>query len=275
MNLKLIFISLLWGGILLSCEKDKPLITENTDVMLLSRILVNNEPNHEYTYNSLNLLTEEKSKWYYTRHNYNDNNQLGSSEFYVDEGIFSSAGTIAEASWNRTEWVTPDNTERFGYRTFSYDNNGLLVKSVNYQYISPANNETRYSYDDNNRIIKITFYTENKVSGYIDYYYDGRSNQIKSVHYFVTDSGAAQLASTTEYEFDNKPNAYLSFKRLMTPGINTNQNNIIKETYSVNLEIGQPGQSTQVIETTYEYNESGYPVSKNGVYEYEYMNPGP
>jgi hypothetical protein len=66
--LLLFFFSLL----LFSCEKDKQLIIENTDIPLISRVLIDGEIYMEYTYSDANLVTEEKSKFRYTKHTYND-----------------------------------------------------------------------------------------------------------------------------------------------------------------------------------------------------------
>ena len=54
-----------------------------------------------------------------------------------------------------------------------------------------------------------------------------------------------------------------------TPGIYTNENNIVKETLT--LMDNTPGvDSIQVTESTYEYNDQGYPVTKDGFIRYEY-----
>ena len=51
----------------------------------------------EFTYNEANLVTEEKSKFFYTKHNYNENNQLISSDSYWDLSMASSNSTVVEA----------------------------------------------------------------------------------------------------------------------------------------------------------------------------------
>jgi hypothetical protein len=73
----LFFLSL----ILSSCEKDKHLIIENTDIPLISKVLIGGEIYMEYTYSDANLVTEEKSKFHYAKHTYNDMNQLIISDF--------------------------------------------------------------------------------------------------------------------------------------------------------------------------------------------------
>jgi len=90
--------------IFFSCEKDKQLIIENTDIPLISKVLINGELYYKYSYNDANLIAEEKSKFHYTKHTYNDRNLLTTSDFYVDPSMFSSDWHVIEASMNRKEW---------------------------------------------------------------------------------------------------------------------------------------------------------------------------
>ncbi len=55
--------------------------------------------------------------------------------------------------------------------------------------------------------------------------------------YNLASNGIAELSTTTEYEYDNMHNPYQSFKRLTNPGVFTNRNNIIKETYILNFDV--------------------------------------
>ena len=80
--------------IFISCEKDKESIIENTDIPLVSKVLIGGEIYMEYTYNDENLLTEEKNKFHYSRHFYNNNNQLIKSDFYWDMRIASSDSRV-------------------------------------------------------------------------------------------------------------------------------------------------------------------------------------
>lgn len=80
--------------IFFSCEKEKQLIIENTDFPLISKVLIGGEIYMEYSYNSANLVTEEKSKFRYSKHAYNDINQLIKSDFYWDMSIASSNSTV-------------------------------------------------------------------------------------------------------------------------------------------------------------------------------------
>ena len=255
--------------ILFSCEKDKQLIVENTDIPLLSKVSIDGVSYYEYEYNDANLLIEEKSKFHYTKHNYNDNNLLSSSEFYMDPGMLSSNFSVVEAAMNRKEWVNSDNTTKSLTQKFEYDGTGQLTKKI---YTRPTVTSSEYSEFtfDNDRISRQTMYREDEMTFYIDYSYDEKGNLIKESKYYVPPAGISELRTTTEYEYDGMHNPYQAFKRLMSPGKFTNPNNIIKETYTIHFEVDQWIQKVQVFSNTYEYNDKGYPVRVNGDAEYIY-----
>jgi hypothetical protein len=255
--------------IFLSCEKDKQLIIENTDIPLISKVLIGGEIYMEYSYNSANLVNEEKSKFHYTKHTYNDMNQLVKSDFYWDISMASSNSSVIEAAMNRKEWVNPDNTPKSISHVLEYNSNRQLIRTT---YNRPSVNNSEYSEFTygNDRISRQTMYWQNILSYYIDYLYDEKGNLIKESKYYVPSTGIAELWTTTEYEYDNMRNPFHSFKRLMTPGRFTNLNNITKETYTIHFDVDQWTQKVQVTNNSYKYNEKGYPVKENGVTEYMY-----
>ena len=267
--MKKIVLVFITSCILFSCEKDNHLIIENTDIPLISKVLIGSEIYMEYSYNSANLVNEEKSKFRYTKHTYNDMNQLVKSDFYWDISMASSDSRVIEAAMNRKEWVNPDNTPKSISHTFKYNSTGQLIRK---NYIRPADKYsdfTEFLYE-NDRIIRTTGYYNNAISGYTDYIYDENGNIIKETRYFVSSAGIAELSTTTEYEYDNRHNPYQSFKRLMTLGVFTNPNNITKETYTLNFDVGPSIEKVQITENLYEYNDNGYPIKVNGVTEYVY-----
>jgi hypothetical protein len=254
---------------LFSCEKEKQIIIENTDIPLLSKVLTGGVTHMEYSYNEANLVTEEKSKFTYTRHSYSDKNLLTTSEFYIDPALFSSSSTFIEAAMNRKEWVNPDNTPKSLTRSFEYDDKDQLIK-ITYNRPSVNNSEySEYSFE-NDRISRQNIYWKNVLSYYIDYLYDVKGNLIKESKYYVPSTGIAELWTSTEYEYDHMQNPFQSFKRLLDPGKFTNRNNIIKETYTIYFEVDQWTQKVQIINNTYEYNANGYPIKVNGEAEYMY-----
>jgi hypothetical protein len=263
----MIFCSLLF----FSCEKekDKQLFIENTDIQLISQVFIGEIFYMEYSYNEANLVSEEKSKFHYSRHIYNETNQLVTSDFYWDISMASSSSTVVEAAMNREEWVNPDNTPKSITHSYEYNSNGQLLRK---SYIRPADKNSdivKYLYD-NDRIIRITGYYNAKISGYTDYLYDNNGNVIKQTKYYVSPAGIAELTTTTVYEYDNMHNPYQSFKRLITPGVYTNQNNITKETCTLNFDVDLSIEKVQVTENSYEYNDMGYPVKVNGLIGYVY-----
>jgi len=113
-------------------------------------------------------------------------------------------------------------------------------------------------------------YYNARISGYINYYYDDKGNVIKTDKYLVPADGSAELTTTTEYEFDDMKNPFQAFSKLLTPGVNTNANNITKETYTIHFEVDAFIEKVQVTENSYQYNRRGYPVRVNGETEYIY-----
>jgi hypothetical protein len=267
--MKKIVLMFFFSLVFFSCEKDRQLIVENTDIPLIIKVLDNGVLSNEYTYNDANLLSEEKSKFFYIKHNYNDKNFLTASDYYVDPGIFSSLGTVAEASRNRKEWVNPHNTEKSLTQSFEYNDIDQLIRVT---YNRPSVNNSEYSEFtfDNDRISRQTMYWQNELSFYIDYLYDEKGNLIKESKYYVPSTGLAELWTTTEYEYDNMHNPFQAFKRLMTPGKFTNPNNITKETYTIYFEVDQWTQKVSIITNSYKYNDNGYPIKVNGETEYIY-----
>jgi hypothetical protein len=267
--LKKILLTLALSLILISCEKDRQLIVENAGMPLLRKVLVAGVPSNEFTYTKANLINEEKSKYFYTNHNYNDRNLLTSSEFYLDPGMFSSSWTIAEASMNRKEWVNPDNSEKSLTILYEYNETEQLDRTT---YIRPSVNDSEYTgfKYENGRISRQNSYWQNVLSYYIDYSYDEKGNLTKASKYYVPSTGIAELWTTTEYEFDNMHNPFQAFKRLMTPGKYTNPNNITKETYTIYFEVDPGTQRMSIINNTYEYNSLGYPTKVNGDADYVY-----
>ncbi len=256
-NLLFIFNAILLFS---SCEKDN---IEYDDSALVKQVFFDSELIYEYSYNG-GQITEEKSKYYFTRYNYNGS-RLISCDHYVDTRIFSSNSSVLDLVRDREEWVNPQNTLKNSTMTYYYGKNSRLIKS--------SNSDTKYSiysYDIDSRISRQTFYNNQKRSGYIDYLYDEKGNIIKKLHYFVSDSGAPTLQTTTEYEFDNKHNPFRVFSTFITTGLHTNCNNITKEIYTLHFEVDPFVDKVQVTENVYEYNRLGYPVRKNKTIEYRY-----
>jgi hypothetical protein len=187
-----------------------------------------------------------------------------SYDMYEDSRIYSSNWATAEAAMNRKDWVTPQNSEISGNALFNYQDENLKSITVTHTH-SDMQNTSDFTYDSNGRIVNQIFSSNDEVAnGRKVYTYDDHGNVILEEQYY---SGA--LLCTKSFEYDDKHNPFKVFYRLGTPGIYTNENNIVKETLT--LMDNTPGiDSIQVTESTYEYNDQGYPVAKNGFIRYEY-----
>jgi hypothetical protein len=252
-----------------SCEKETQLCIENTDIPLISKVLIDGEVHMEYSYNNANLVTEEKSKFHYTKHTYNDINQLVKSDFYWDMSLVSSNSTVLEAAMNRKEWVTPDNTPKSISHSLEYNSENHLIQKSFIRTSSNVPDYQKFLYE-NDRIVRITGYYNNSIAVFTNFEYDDNGNITRQTKFIMSPAGIPELTTTTEYEYDNMQNPYQSFKRLTTPGVFTNSNNITKQTYTLNYDVDPWTDKVQIIEYSYVYNDKGYPVKVNGLTEYVY-----
>ena len=264
--------AIVFSGLLIACEKDPAPVVENEGIPLIVRIKSTTDSSSvEYSYNSVNLLETERSKFYYISYSYNYENQLSLTEVYYDDNLLSSSWEIVQAANNRTEWVTPENTPRTSYKSYGYKD-GKLFSVSNYR----KNGYLEYSelsYNNKGNVSRRTYFMEDKISAYFDFLYDEKGNLIKASRFWVPVTGEDILSYTYEYEYDNNPNPFIVFKRLIVPGLNgiyTNENNIVKEIYTV---VGEyESLVTRVTDIVYEYNDLGYPVKKGSNIEYVYLN---
>ncbi len=264
MKTRLFFLLLFGLFIGISCEKEQTPVVENVGLPLIVKEIFSDTLYHEFTYNEQNLLKERKSKWFYTLYHYNANNQLSSYDMYEDPGIFSSNWASSQAAMNRKDWVTPQNTEISGKAIFKYQGEKLKSITVTRAH-SDIQNTSEFTYDSNGRIVdQIYSSSVEMVNGRKVYTYDDHGNVILEEQYY-----SSALLFTKSFEYDDKHNPFKVFNRPGIPGIYTNENNIIKETLV--LMENTPGiDSIQVTESTYEYNDQGYPVTKDGFIRYEY-----
>ena len=232
---------------------------------IVKQVYVEDELLTEYTYTNTGLISEEKSKFHYTKHTYNSENQLIQSDHYWDERIASSSMDVLNQANQRTEWVSPENTERDSYYTFEYHSSGKLKKRTMHRINNGESFYDTFLYNDEDKIERRTSFHENKESVYDDYFYDERGNLEKQQRYFVSEDGTPTLQTTTEFECDEKNNPFLAFHGLMIPGKNTNPNNIVKEIYTI-----YPEMDIQTMEYSYEYDFAGYPVKRSDGTNYVY-----
>jgi YD repeat-containing protein len=269
MKLKIISFCFLLIIILGSCKKedlsDTGASVNNgaSGAKLLSKVLVDNQSATEYLYNDSNQIVQEKCKYDLTLYTYNSKGQLETTVYYGNDNVLSTDAQVYQTALNNTVWVTAATGVNGGSMAYTYNDNGQLIRTTYSRPQSTISEYSDFTYDSNNRITRQTMSWDNTPTGYIDYSYDSKGNLIKEILYNLPASGTAELITTTEYSFDNQLNPYKSASRLLIPGINTNQNNIIKETYTIHLPADQGSDNVQVTETSYTYNNAGYPLTEN------------
>jgi hypothetical protein len=269
MKLKITILSIICVTIIFSCKKvdltDGVNTTNpaNSYVAKLSKVLIDNQSAYEYAYNDSNLVTAEKSKFNYTAYHYNSKGQMTTSDFYGNDDILSSDLVVFQTAMNSPTLLDAASGKKGGTLTYEYNASGLLVKST---YTRPSVTSSEYSeftYNSSNKISRQTMYWDKVATGYVDYSYDAKGNLVNEALYNLPASGIAELSTTTQYSFDSSPNPYKATSKLLIPGINTNSNNVIKETYTIYIPATQGADKVQVTENAYQYNGMGYPISKN------------
>jgi hypothetical protein len=90
---------------------------------------------------------------------------------------------------------------------------------------------------------------------------------VKEEDYYAMQEGdVAVLMSRTLSEFDNMHNPFIVFTAEGIPGINTNENNIVRQTI---LYYYSGTEESNINVYDYDYNELGYPIRSNTL-EYVY-----
>ena len=269
MKLKLIAFCLFFITVIFSCKKEDlstgigPGNSGNTPAPLLSKVLIDNQSAYEYVYNDSSLITTEKSKFDYTVNHFNALGQLSYTDYYGNDNVLSSDATVVQAAMNSSTWVSPADGVIGGCLKYEYNSNGQLIKSTYSRPQSSSSEYSLFSYDASNRINRQTMYWDNIATGYIDYSYDEKGNLIVESLYNLPVTGSAELITTTQYEFDSKLNPYKYYSKSLIPGIDTNQDNIIKVTCTIKINPAQGSDKVQITQDTYTYNSAGYPATKN------------
>jgi hypothetical protein len=246
--------------ILCGCTKDGYLPGSNN---FLKKIKNNGYIVEEISYNKDNLISEVNSTSFYRRFHYDQDLRLIKEEVAISPDSYSSLAI----SGTTHEFVDPEKTGISMYHLYEYDNNGRLIRQLNY---IPKDGEDEFrskrtfEYNDNNLISKVLLYdSDNKVTQFRTYQYDSNSNVIEEDYYawlFIPSGTGPKHLSKLTYEYDSFFNPYKIFEQSGNPGISTNRNNIIK-TKSINYDPAPGMDATSESEISYEYNyRTGYPV---------------
>jgi hypothetical protein len=245
----------------ISCEKELPgdIEKENIGIPLIAREMYGAHLGWKYTYTAANLPHEIRTNWSYAVYFYNDDHQVTGYDFYEDPGIYSSYAPLAESAMHRTEWVSPLNTRKSLHASYKYINDKPVRKTV-LRFMDGLTYSSAFETDSIGRISRQSY-----ESGYVDYTYDHSGNVLESRQYHYVD-GAPVLITLQEYEYDDHPNPFKVFRRLLIPGRFSNENNVIRLTRTLYTD----GTDVQVESSFYEYNDEGYPVKKDDMINYEY-----
>lgn len=255
---------------LFSCKKEDLSNNVKFEALLLSSIMIDDQPSNEYLYNEAKQVVGEKSRFDFTKHSYNDKGQLVTNEYYGKDDMLNVDLNGSGSALNSNDLVTQISGKIDGTVTFEYNENDQLIKTLFSNPVPGGVEYSEFSYNANNKISRQTMYWENTARGYVDYSFDAKGNLVKEMLYELPANGVAELITTTQYYFDNEKNPYQSLSKLRIPGINTNRNNIIKETYTIHLSAEQGSDNVQITEFSYEYNALGYPVTQNDNVFYVY-----
>ena len=251
---------------LVSCEDEfENQQNQLTSGTTLKEVLIGGIVYSKFEYNKSGLLTVEKSKYHYSKYIYNNSNKLVKSEHFWDERIASSSSYVLEELEKDTTWISPENSDLDVFTTYEYDRFGKLKKSETNRLRNETISTSNYQCNKNGQIVLKTWDSNLPPQTTEKYFYDQVGNLIKKERF-----SGKELQTTTEYEFDDHPNPYYSFRSLMIPGKYTNPNNIVKETYTIHFEVDDFIDNIQVTNFEYEYNLSGFPVKVNYTTEYVY-----
>ena len=274
MRIKITTFCLFIIVILLSCKKED--LNHNTGsttapyIPVLAKVLVDNQSASEFLYNDSSMIWQEKAKLGLTINHYNAKGQLATSEYYGNDDVLSSDLSVSQTAMTQTEWVTQASGKLIGIITYDYNESGQLSKSTSTHPSFTCKEYSLFTYDANGRISKQSMYWDDVETGYIDYAYDSKGNLTSEILYGIPASGNPVEINSTKYSFDGAPNPYRMNNKLQIPGINSNINNIAKETYTIYLSSALGPDNVSVTDYVYTYNTLGYPVSKNGNTTYVY-----
>jgi len=99
MKLKIFPFLLLFISVAFSCKKDdEMMIPDMVKVPVIKSVRDAEKPQYEYVYNYSRLISEEKSKYSYTNYNYNEQNQLVTTDYYINEAFAVSHRNEASVS---------------------------------------------------------------------------------------------------------------------------------------------------------------------------------
>jgi len=245
--------------ILCNCTKDGYFPNSNG---LLKKVKNDGYIVEEISYNNNNLVSEVNGTLFWRKFYYNDN-KLIKQEVAINPNSLSSTAPLSPIQ----DFVDPEKTGISMYNIYEYDDNGLLIRQLNY---IPKDGEDKlrsintFEYNDNYLISKELLHDgDNVVTQFRTYQYDPNGNVIEEDYYtylFIPEGTGPKHLSKTTFEYDSYLNPYKIFEQSGSPGLYTNLNNIIK-TKIINYDPIPGLDAVSISETSYEYNQkTKYPI---------------
>jgi hypothetical protein len=246
--------------VLFGCAKDD--LSQNANG-LLKKVKNGGYITEEISYNEFNLISELNGTEFWRKYYYNDQKQLVKEEIAINPNSLSSS----MPSNPTYEFVDPNKVGISMYHLFEYDEQGLLIKQLNYvpkDGPDDLRSLNTFEYNNNNLISKeLLMNSDSEVTQFRTYQYDLNGNVIEENYYsylFIPEGTGPKHLSKTTFEFDSYLNPYKIFEKANGPGLFRNLNNITKST-TINYDPvpGLPATTTSQI--SYEYNEkTKYPI---------------
>jgi YD repeat-containing protein len=244
--------------ILLSCTKEK---AEDPchDPSLIRQIKMGSLANQAFTYNNNCQIFEFIEPYSYKKFTYNNLNQLTKIEQAQSINPLSCAiGGADDGSQ-----ADPRKAKITQYYEFEYNSTGTISKRSNfyiYNDVPQLNSYQIYHYTNNQTDSIKTYNPSGQMNLFSTYFYDNNGNINKEAYYIIKNNTEKSLLFVNEYTYDDKNNPYQVLAGEGTPGIFTNKNNILSQTYTYFVSGSEDKTQNSY---TYEYNSLGNPVKIN------------
>ena len=225
-NVVILSLLCIW---LISCKKEKALVTEDTtvyDTCLLTSVVKDGHQTLILEYAD-NKITKANGKSI----EYNSNGFIKGCEFSRENLI--TYGSAGEIIYREVATGGPAHTTVYYKNYYKYNSEGKLVQIIHHHWEDP-----------------------NEIIGYDTFYYE-KNNIIREEYYSGNLDSTKKLLSSTDYGYDDKINPAYTFDKLLGPA---NYNNVISSRSFWNEKL--IGSYT----SKFTYNASGYPIKEERTY---------
>jgi len=249
---------------ILSCQRENS-TQQCIDNTRIRNIKSGNIQQKQYGYNENCQVSELVEAFQYSKYTYDPSNRIIKSEYAFS---LNPASCYMPQGIQGENVSDPRKAKISSYSVFEYNMDGKLNKKSNYYFGNAITltSVNTFVYKDS-KIIRLNIENpDNVVTQYYLYTYDESGNLVHEEYYFTNDGIDGTIVSSTDYVFDNWKNPFFTLASSGEPGINTNPNNITKETITYYYS-GSAYPHTRDYQI--EYNTAGYPVKVDDlVYSY-------